>query len=135
MFQKIMLVLVFASCIFMLQSGTVHAAPKECRSKFGIPTWYRYLPTNGDCEVKNDSSSRTKTIPLIILGFIDIALWLAGLLAVVMIIWGGYLFLLSNGDPGKIANGRNTILNAVIGLIIAILASQIVKFIASKLSG
>lgn len=109
-------------------------AESSCGSKFGIPTWYRYVPKDGDCQIDNKNvDSKTISI-LIILGFIDIALYVAGILAVFMIIWGGYKFILSDGNPDQIAGGRKTILNAAIGLVIAIFAAQIVKFIATKLS-
>lgn len=107
---------------------------KCSKSFFGLPTWYKYLQLDeaNDCAVKTDG---VENVPAkVILGLIDIALFLAGLLAVVMIIWGGYLFIFGNGDPGQITNARKTILNAVIGLAIAILASQIVRFVAYLLS-
>ncbi len=101
---------------------------------FGLPTWYKYLELDeaNNCTVITDG---VENVPAkVILGVIDIALFLAGLLAVIMIIWGGYLFIFSNGEPGQIANARKTILNAVIGLVIAIFASQIVRFVAYLLS-
>lgn len=105
---------------------------KCSKSFFGLPTWYKYLELDSDCNVVTKG---VENVPAkVILGLIDIALFLAGLLAVVMIIWGGYLFIFGNGDPGQITNARKTILNAVIGLAIAILASQIVRFVAYLLS-
>lgn len=119
-----------------LVSPVANAAEMHgCDTKiFGIPVWYQYLGTeNGnDCNVKTNQ----KNVPaLVVLGFIDIALYLAGILAVLMIIWGGYKFILSDGSPDQIAGGRKTILNAVIGLLIAIFSAQIVRFVASKLGG
>lgn len=110
------------------------AEANACSSNkfFGLPTWYKYLNLDENCNV---ITKDIENVPAkIILGVIDIALYLAGILAVVMIIWGGYLFIFGNGDPGQIASARKTILNAVIGLVIAILASQIVRFVAYLLS-
>ena len=120
--------------IFSLISPAVQAkSAGECgKSFFGIPYWYKYLELDKDCNIKTTDQ---ENVPAkIILGVIDIALFLAGLLAVIMIIWGGFQFIFANGEPGSIANARKTILNAVIGLIIAILASQIVRFVAYLLS-
>ncbi len=120
--------------IFSLVSPAVQAkSAGECgKSFFGIPYWYKYLELDKDCNIKTTDQ---ENVPAkIILGVIDIALFLAGLLAVIMIIWGGFQFIFANGEPGSIANARKTILNAVIGLIIAILASQIVRFVAYLLS-
>jgi len=107
----------------------------ECdRNFFGVPPWYKYLGTNNgkDCQVK---TNQPNVAGLVILGFIDIGLFLAGILAVIMIIWGGYKFILSDGNTDQIAGGRKTILNAVIGLIIVIFSAQIVNFIGTKLGG
>lgn len=122
---------------------TAFAAPAyACELKAGsgapsfIPTWYEYLPgkasTTGACEV--DTSGGGKTIVLILMGIFDIILFFAGLLAVIMVMYGGYKLVTSTGEPQKIAAGRTTIINSLVGLVIAIIASQIVGFIAGKLS-
>ena len=101
-----------------------------------LPTWYQYLPTqkvNGECEIKTDGLGG-KVVILILMGIFDILLYVAGLVAVVMIIWGGFKLLTSDGEPQKIAAARTTIFNALVGLIIAVIASQIVGFIAGGLT-
>lgn len=50
-------------------------------------------------------------------------------LAVIMIIYGAFRYVTSNGDSGKIAAAKNTILYAVIGLVIVIAAYGIVNFV------
>jgi hypothetical protein len=120
--------------IFTIISPAVLAqGTGNCKETFfGIPVWYKYLKVDDNCNINTKDE---QNIPAkIILGIIDIALFLAGLLAVIMIIWGGFMFIFANGEPGAIASARKTILNAVIGLIIAILASQIVRFVAYLLS-
>ena len=130
----ILLSFVCMFAVFLVMSPGVQAkSAADCGKQFfGIPYWYKYLDFDDSCNVvtKNQENLPAK----IILGIIDIALFLAGLLAVIMIIWGGFQFIFANGEPGSIANARKTILNAVIGLIIAILASQIVRFVAYLLS-
>ncbi len=56
-------------------------------------------------------------------------LMIAGAVAVIMIIVGGIQFALSAGDDGKTKTARSIIANAVIGLVITILAFAIVNFI------
>jgi len=55
-----------------------------------------------------------------------------GIIAVIMIIIGGFRFIVSNGDSGKITSARNTIIYALVGLILAALAQIIVKFVLTK---
>ena len=52
-----------------------------------------------------------------------------GIIAVVMIIIGGFNFMTSAGDPGKVKKGKDTILYGIIGLVVALLAFAIVNFV------
>ena len=52
-----------------------------------------------------------------------------GIVAVVMIIIGGFNFMTSAGDPGKVKKGKDTILYGIIGLVVALLAFAIVNFV------
>ena len=52
-----------------------------------------------------------------------------GIVAVVMIIIGGFNMMTSSGDPGKVKKGKDTILYGIIGLVIALLAFAIVNFV------
>ncbi|MBQ1563770.1 hypothetical protein IIZ81_00210, partial [Candidatus Saccharibacteria bacterium] len=45
-----------------------------------------------------------------------------GIVAVIMIILGGFTMMTSSGDPGKVKKGKDTILYGVIGLVVALLA-------------
>ena len=56
-----------------------------------------------------------------------------GSIAVIVIVYGGFRYVTSAGDSSKIAAAKNTILYAVIGLIIAILAFAIVNFVIGAL--
>jgi len=50
-----------------------------------------------------------------------------GLIAVVAIIYGGFVYMTSGGDPGKVKQAKNTILYAIIGLTVSVLAFIIVS--------
>ncbi|MBR3180783.1 hypothetical protein IKF63_01760 [Candidatus Saccharibacteria bacterium] len=56
-------------------------------------------------------------------------LYIVGALAVIMLIVGGLKYALSAGDAKKVTDAKNTILYALIGLVIAILAYAIVNFV------
>lgn len=64
---------------------------------------------------------------------ITILAFIIGFTAVIMIIIGGITMITSGGDPQKVANARNTILHALIGVVIAAFAESIVAFILNKL--
>lgn len=59
--------------------------------------------------------------------------FIIGFAAVVMIIIGGFKYVLSAGDSSSVNSAKNTILYAVIGLVIAALAQAIIIFVVNKL--
>lgn len=60
-------------------------------------------------------------------------LYIVGIIAVFMLIIGGIKYLISGGDAKKVTDAKNTILYAIIGLVIAFLAFAIVNFVISAL--
>jgi hypothetical protein len=70
----------------------------------------------------------------IIGSIINIAVGFLGLILFVYILWGGFLYLTSGGDPEKTKKGKNKILYAVIGLLIVMSAYAIAQYVISKLS-
>lgn len=66
---------------------------------------------------------------------INIILFALGIIAVIMIVYGGFRFVSSSGDPGQVKTARDTVMYAAIGLIVALLAYAIVNFVAFGLQG
>ena len=60
------------------------------------------------------------------------AFMLAGIVAVLFIIIGGISYSTSAGDPGKISRAKDTILYAVIGLIVVLVSFIIVQFVIGR---
>lgn len=127
-FAVVAVSLVFASPLALAKS----AADCQSKSFFGIPTWYEYLSFDNDCNVVTDAANSTI---LILFAAMDILLYIGGFIAAFYIIYGGYQFILAQGAPDKISSARQTILNAIIGLVIVIVASQIAGFIAKRIAG
>ena len=50
-------------------------------------------------------------------------------LAILMIIWGGYKYMASQGNPDAIAEAKDVIVGAIIGLVLLILARLLLTFI------
>jgi hypothetical protein len=53
-----------------------------------------------------------------------------GIAAVIMIIIGGATYVLAAGDSAKINTAKNTIIYALVGLVVAASAALIIRFIA-----
>lgn len=60
-------------------------------------------------------------------------LYIVGVIAVIMLIFGGIKYVISGGDAKKVTDAKNTILYAIIGLVIAFLSYAIVNFVISAL--
>ena len=52
-----------------------------------------------------------------------------GIVAVIMIIIGGFYYMTSQGEPQRVQRGKNTILYGIIGMIIVLSAFAIVNFV------
>ncbi|MCL2445044.1 pilin [Candidatus Saccharibacteria bacterium] len=73
------------------------------------------------------------TLESVVRNIINTLLFVIGIVSVIMIIVGGIRYSTSNGDSGKIAAAKNTIMYSVIGLVVAILAFAIVNFVVDSL--
>lgn len=59
--------------------------------------------------------------------------WIGGIAAVIMIILGGFTFITGSSDPNTLSAAKKTVLYAVVGLIVMVLPSAIIRFVLSKL--
>lgn len=82
-----------------------------------------------------DEMPKYCTITQLMSRVIQIALAIAGTVAVVFIIIGGFQYLSSAGNDEQAEKGRKTLMNAVIGLVVIILASVIVRIVVNTLTG
>lgn len=63
----------------------------------------------------------------------NILLFLIGAVSVVMLIIGGIRYVVSGGDQGAVTSAKNTILYAIIGIVVAFLAFAAVRFVTDQL--
>ena len=69
------------------------------------------------------------SLAVIVLNWI---LGVAGLVAVIFLIWGGFRYLTAGGNEDSTKAARTTIINALIGLVIIILAYVIVSVVVNS---
>ncbi len=89
------------------------------------------VPDNPFNNSNNNSLVKSGSIGAIVLRIINIALGLSGIIAVLMLIYGGYLYITSRGNDAQSASGRKTFTNALIGLVIVVMAYAVVQAILS----
>jgi uncharacterized membrane protein len=82
----------------------------------------------GDCTASGGTSVNN-----IIAAIVNILSLIVGVVAVIMIIVGGFTYVTSGGDSSKIGTAKNTIIYAVVGLVVVFFAQAIVQFVLKKL--
>lgn len=76
----------------------------------------------------------TQKINDIITNVVNIFSAVVGVVSVIMIIFGGFKYISSGGDSGKVGEAKNTIVYAIIGLVVVALAQFIVQFVLNKVT-
>lgn len=110
----------------ILATGDVSAqsatqAPLECGADFKL--------TASGCTPTGDANDEFQALLTNIVNIISV---IVGVVAVIMIIFGGFRYITSGGDSNKVGTAKNTILYALIGLVIVALAQFIVRFVLKQ---
>jgi hypothetical protein len=79
-------------------------------------------------------SDATTQINNIVHTIVNLLSAIVGIVAVIMIIVGGFRYITSGGNDTSVTSAKNTILYAIIGLVVVALAQLIVRFTLSKLT-
>jgi hypothetical protein len=88
---------------------------------------------DGDCTTEvTAGADEIQDIVTLIINVISV---IVGIVAVIMIIWGGFKYITAGGDSGNVTTARNTIIYAIVGLVIVALAQFIVQFVLKQLIG
>ncbi len=93
------------------------------------------IDATGTCPATTTSTGSGATrINNLIKIFVNIFSAIIGVIAVVMIIYGGVKYITSGGESSNVSSAKNTIVYAVIGLIVVALAQFIVQFVLDKVN-
>lgn len=113
------------------------ALAEKCSTGFfGLVPWYHYLKLDKNCEVPNFTLLGAHSdLLLIILAIVDDLLRIAGVVAVAFVIYAGFRYVTSQGSPEETSKAQSTIINALIGLAIAMIAVAFVSYVGNKLGG
>ncbi|HVV66482.1 MAG TPA: pilin [Candidatus Saccharimonadales bacterium] len=117
--------LVLAFTLVFVPVGTVSAACSGSGSQGQVLGGIG--ETGGDC----NGSGFTNVLSTIV----SIISYIAGIVAIVMVIVAGVKYMTSAGDSNKASSAKSTLIYALIGLAIAVLAQVIVQFVINTASG
>ncbi len=122
------------SAVFPLSTQAITDKEKEQCQKFKEAFEIKVGNSSVDGNFINDIPSFCSA-DAIALRAIEIGLALSGIVAVAFIVIGGYFYLTSAGNEEQIEKGKKILINAVIGLVIIMLAVVIVRIVAKTVQG
>ncbi len=130
----------FAVLVFAFAGSAVHALP-ACTGAVGeqpdvtcasATSSSKSAVTQGITSA-GGAGTTGSTLTDLVKNIISALLFIVGAVAVIMIIVGGIRYVTSNGDQAHVKAAKDTIMYAVVGLVVAILAYAIVQFVVSHL--
>lgn len=126
----------------MIISPMTLFAAEKCKENdfFGLIPWWHYLDgsrfTNCDItgfRVLPKGEGYPSDVPLVLLAVIDDLLRIAAIVAVAFVLVGAIQMITSQGNPEDTSKARSSIINALIGLAVAIIAAAFVNFLGNSL--
>jgi hypothetical protein len=110
-----------------LPSGTALAA--TCTPDLTNP-----LQTGADCAQANGTSNNLFATNGVFQTVSNTLIFLVGAVSVVFLIIGGLRYVISNGDSKQVEAAKNTILYAIIGIVVAVISFALVQFVIHALA-
>jgi len=136
MIQKIKLMLLSASTVFAFAVPALMTASASAAVSTGDIQSNLCQGSNGDLNATGDTTncdtSATDTANNLVKEIINIISVVVGIIAVIMIIFAGFRYVTSGGKEDSVKSAKNTILYAIIGLVVVALAQIIVHFVLAK---
>jgi hypothetical protein len=91
------------------------------------------VPSSVTQGINDTKPAGAKTdLPALLKQVTNILLFIIGAISVIMVIVGGLRYVTSAGDSNSVNGAKNTILYAVVGLVVAAIAYAIVNFVVTK---
>lgn len=124
--MKKIILSVFSIASLLLAAGTLMPAHAQinvfqnCNGNAGTAV----------CQARNDKLFGPNSIWTKITNTL---IYVTGAISALMIVVGGLRYTLSNGDQGSINGAKNTIMYAVVGLILSVMGYAIVNFVLSRI--
>lgn len=110
----------------MLVAAPVGAQGNDNQIGQGLCAGAEFSTGSQSCSNTQQATGKVQQIIRLIINIFSI---IVGVVAVIMIIIGGLKYITSGGDSNNVTSAKNTILYAIIGLIIVALAQIIVRFV------
>jgi cytochrome bd-type quinol oxidase subunit 2 len=126
---SILLTPLFAMFVLALNAQPVHAQAEEAICQGAGGTF-----SGGTCTPAGDNAGDQDPFESgIFASIVSTVAYVIGAISVLMIVIGGLRYVISQGDAQATQNAKNTILYAVVGLVVAFVAFGLVEFVLNRL--
>ncbi len=130
MLKKAKLFMIGLSAVFALAAPAVAAtAAVEDDIKNNTCSGITLDTANTTCDEKEKGEDKVINIIKTIINVLSL---IVGAICVIMIIFGGFRYMTSGGESAGVTGAKNTILYAVVGLVIVLLAQAVVRFVFTR---
>jgi hypothetical protein len=128
LFKSFVLALMMVSALFVFTAPATSFAAgsssdEACQAILAVNP-------SGKCD-KSASTALTRILRVVL----QLLSVIAAVIAVIMLIVSGFKFITSQGDAAGAASARNTLIYAIVGIVIVVFAQIIVKFVLKKSAG
>jgi hypothetical protein len=126
---KTLFLTIFALALLLVPAVGVSAQESATKSNLCDAANLQAPGSGASCDTSDAGTNVTDLVNQVI----DIFSWIVGIVSVLAIIYGGFRYITSGGDASGVSAAKNTILYAIVGLVIVAIAQLIVKFVIGSL--
>lgn len=122
------LLLTITTTIFMFSPVYADVLPEECNdsSSSVYNSSVCIAERNGDTDPIAGKDG-------VIISAVRILSWVIGVASVIVVLYGGMKYITSQGDPNAIKSAKDTILYAIIGIVVAVFSQAIIIFVVQRI--
>jgi hypothetical protein len=91
------------------------------------------IATGAGCDADAEQAAET-AVNSTVATVVNLISFIVGIVAVIMVMFGGFRYITAGGDSGKINSAQQTIIYAIIGLVVVALAQIIVRFVLNRVA-
>ena len=131
---NLFIAVVFSSSliIFSFANSTAIAQGTDEVIQEGLCAGANLQLSDGNCAAKDESG--IEKINKVVRGVVNTLSLIVGIVAVIMIIIGGLRYITSGGASDKVSGAKDTIVFAIVGLVVVALAQVIVRFVLNRVA-
>jgi hypothetical protein len=106
----------------------VHTSPALAAAKDEVCAGVGAVSGSGGCTTK----AGEPTVNSLVSSIVNVLSVIVGIVAVIFVIYAGFKYVTAGGDSSKVSSAKNTLIYAIVGLVVAALARPLVQFVLTK---